>query len=234
VAAAHGDDVLERVTVARLGRDGRVRQGSEETVDVDVLAVGWGFTPQLELPLALGCTTRVDVDGSLVCAVDEQQRSSVPGVFVAGEACGVGGAALAVAEGEIAGAAAAGSSRPPTPRLLRRRASQRGFAAAMQTAHPVPAGWVDRVADDTVVCRCEEVTAGSLRDAAGWLGAEDARSAKLLVRAGMGWCQGRICGYPTSCLIAHWTGRDRGAALPERPVATPVTLGALAAGPEPE
>jgi D-hydroxyproline dehydrogenase subunit alpha len=226
VLAAHGDRAVTAATVARLDRDGGVRQTSARTVEVDLIAVGWGFTPQLELPLALGCATRVDVDGSLVCTVDDDQRSSVDGVWVAGEVCGVGGAALAVAEGEIAGAAAAGAVTPV--RARRRRAAARAFAAAMHRAHPVPVGWTDRVADDTVVCRCEEVTAGALRAAVDDLGVDTARSAKLVVRAGMGWCQGRVCGYATSCLVAAQTGGRPGPPLPERPIALPLTLGTLA------
>ncbi|MGH3424265.1 MAG: FAD-dependent oxidoreductase [Nocardioidaceae bacterium] len=230
VVAAHGTDELEAVTVARVDTGGRTMRGSERRVEVDTLAVGWGFTPQLELPLALGCATLVDADGSLVCAVDERQAASVPGVYVAGEPCGVGGAALAVLEGAVAGAqaASAGGGAPLDRRLVRRRTALRRFAAAMHRAHPVPAGWVDRVEPDTVVCRCEEVTAADLRTAVDDRGARGARDAKLLARPGMGWCQGRICGYPTACLTAAWSGEPY---TPEgtgtRPVASPVPLGRL-------
>jgi NADPH-dependent 2,4-dienoyl-CoA reductase/sulfur reductase-like enzyme len=229
VVEAAGTDALERVTVARVARDGSVLPGTRTTLEADVLAVGWGFTPQLELPLALGCATRTDVDGSLVCVVDDDQRSSVLDVFVAGEACGVGGADLAVVEGEIAGTSAAGA-QVTDRKLLRRRASLRGFAAAMHAAHPVPEGWIDRVHDETVLCRCEEVTVGRVREVL-TLGADDARSAKLLVRPGMGWCQGRVCGYATSCLMSAWTGTPTSpAGVAGRPIASPLRLGTLAAG----
>ena len=235
VVAAHGEAELTAVTVARLDAAGKVRPGSERVVEVDALALGWGFTPQLELPLALGVGTRVDVDGSLVVAVDEEQRTSVAGVFVAGEACGVGGAALAVVEGEIAGAAAARASgragRRPAASLLRRRAGLRAFAEAMHQVYPVPSGWTARAGEDTLVCRCEEVSVGRLRASADD-GARDARSAKLLTRVGMGWCQGRVCGYASACLLAEASGT---AYAPEsvstRPVAAPVRLGALTAEP---
>ncbi|HEX6149778.1 NAD(P)/FAD-dependent oxidoreductase [Nocardioides sp.] len=228
VVAAHGEDAVSWATVGRLDRDGRIRARSERTLPVDLLAVGWGFSPQLELALGLGCATRVDVDGSMVVAVDDDQRSSVAGVWVAGEACGVGGAALAAAEGEIAGADATGGPVPAKAR--RRRASAGVFAVAMHRAHPLPEDWTGRVTDDTLVCRCEEVTAGELRGAVDDLGADSARSAKLLVRTGMGWCQGRVCGFATSCLVAEWTGRRPSPPLPERPIAVPLTLGVLAEG----
>jgi NADPH-dependent 2,4-dienoyl-CoA reductase/sulfur reductase-like enzyme len=235
VVAAHGETELTSVTVARLDASGQVRPGTERVVEVDALAVGWGFTPQLELPLALGVQTRVDVDGSLVVTVDEEQRTSVDGVFVAGEACGVGGAALAVVEGEIAGAAAARTAgraaRRPTASLRRQRAGLRAFAEAMHRVYPVPSGWTARAGEDTVVCRCEEVSVGRLRESADD-GAQDARSAKLLTRVGMGWCQGRVCGYASACLLAEASGTPYApGSVGTRPVAVPVRLGALAGEP---
>lgn len=226
LVAAHGCERLEAVTVARHGRDGAV-SGSERRIECDTLAVGWGFTPQLELPLELGCETRLDADGSLVCAVDDDQGTNVPGVFAAGEICGVGGAVLALVEGTIAGAAAAGEPLHGL-RLMRQRAALRAFATAMHRAHPVPGGWTDRLTDDTVVCRCEEVDAGRLHAFIDG-GATDARAAKLVARSGMGWCQGRICGYPTACLAAAWSGTNyRPELAATRPIAAPVPLGVLA------
>lgn len=237
VVEAHGDNELREVTVAQLDASGAVRPGSERRVAVDVLAVGWGFTPQLELPLALGCATRIDTDGSLVAVVDDEQRTSVEGLYVAGEACGVGGAALAAVEGRIAGAAAArqlGATVASSSRDRRQRAALRSFAAAMHRTYPVPAGWADRVRDDDLVCRCEEVTVGRLREVVDDLGAHDPRSAKLMARVGMGWCQGRVCGYAASCLVARWTGTEPDLEqLATRPVAAPVRLGSLGSEPRP-
>lgn len=235
VVAAHGDDRVEAVTVARLDRDwARV---SERAVECDAVAIGYGFTPQLEIPLQLGCATRMDADGSLVIAVDAAQRTSVPGVYAAGETTGVGGAALSLAEGELAGLAAAEAAAgvPADParvrRLLARRRRLREFAAALHRAYPVRPGWMDRLRDDTLVCRCEEVTRGRLAEAAR-LGATDARSAKLLTRAGMGRCQGRVCGYATAWLAAGAGGRAPGpgdlSGTAGRPIAQPVRLRDLA------
>lgn len=229
VVAAHGEDAVTAVTVARLDRTGHVVPGSERRVDADAVAVGWGFVPRLELLLALGCATRVDVDGSLVVQADEQQQTSVPGVYAAGEACGIGGSALAVVEGELAGLAAAGVQDDRTARLLRHRERLRAFAVAMHRAHPVPPFWMDRLEPGTLVCRCEEVSTQRLRDAVDRFGASDARSAKLLSRVGMGWCQGRFCGYASSCLVSRWTGESYDpSGTAERPLAVPVPLATLA------
>ncbi len=104
VIEAIGDEVVTGVRVARLDAGWRIVPGSEEALECDAVAVGYGFTPQPELALQLGCAHVLDADGSLVATVDDDQASTVAGVFVAGEATGVGGADLAQAEGEIAGA----------------------------------------------------------------------------------------------------------------------------------
>ncbi|MEV5387546.1 FAD-dependent oxidoreductase [Streptomyces sp. NPDC052721] len=229
VVAAHGTDRLEAVTVAALGRDGRLRPGSARRLPCDTLAVGHGMLPHTDLAETLGCT----LSGAAV-RVDAEQRTDVPGVWAAGEATGVGGAALALAEGHIAGRSAAARlhGTAPDPRdwaaAARARTRLRAFATALDAVYAPPAGWADRVPDETVVCRCEEVTAGEVRGAVGSLGAGDLRTVKLLTRAGMGWCQGRMC----APAVAGLTGcpPDPG----RRPFARPVPLGVLAALPEPE
>ncbi|MEU9889798.1 NAD(P)/FAD-dependent oxidoreductase [Sphaerisporangium sp. NPDC051011] len=241
VIGAFGRDRLEGVRVAKMGGDGRVLTGTERVIPCDVLAVGWGFTPQLELHLQLGCATRVDVDSSLVVRVDDDQRTTVEGVWAAGESTGVGGADLAFIEGELAGHAAAASlaaaPRRPVGALRKRRAALRAFAAAMHQVYPVPETLIDGCDDETIVCRCEEVTAGAIRHAVTELGATEPRTVKLLARPGMGWCQGRVCGFATACMTARAGRRPVGEtdlrAFAERPIAAPIPLGLLATPPEP-
>ncbi|SMQ20350.1 Thioredoxin reductase [Streptomyces sp. Ag82_O1-12] len=220
VVRAHGDERLTGVTVAALDADGRVRPGTARHLPCDTLAVGHGMLPHTDLAETLGCR----LDG-LTVAVDTEQRTDVPGVWAAGEATGIGGAALALAEGHIAGCSAAahlqGTAPDPAPAALKARTKLRRSAAALDSACAPPAHWPEHLTDDTVVCRCEEVTAGSVREALD-LGAGDERTVKLLTRAGMGWCQGRMC----SAAIAGLAGR---APTPvKRPFARPVPLGVLA------
>ncbi len=229
VVRALGGERLESVEVARLDRTGGPVPGSVRRVPCDVLAVGWGFTPQLELHLQLRCAVSVGSDGSLVVKVDDEGRTSVPGVWAAGESTGVGGAELAVVEGDIAGRAAAGTPVPSA--LVARRTALRRFADAMHAVHPIPPLLLDRLPDDTLVCRCEEVSAGVVREAVNEWGATNARTVKLLTRSGMGWCQGRVCGYATAGLTARACGRDCDVtdleAFAERPLSVPLPLGTM-------
>jgi NADPH-dependent 2,4-dienoyl-CoA reductase/sulfur reductase-like enzyme len=229
VVEAHGDRAVEAVTVARLDR--AWRPVAEQTVDCDTVAVGFGFTAQLELPVQLSCATRVADDGGLVVAVDVAQRTSVPGVYAAGETTGVGGAQLSLVEGELAGLAVAAQAPARVRRLLAKRRRLRSFAAAMHAVYPVRPDWVTWQRADTLVCRCEEVPYAGLVEAVD-LGATDPRTVKLFSRAGMGWCQGRICGYATAALTAGVTGRQPTAddllRLAGRPIAQPIRLGTLA------
>jgi NADPH-dependent 2,4-dienoyl-CoA reductase/sulfur reductase-like enzyme len=195
VRRAHGDD---RVTAATLDIAGRPR-----TIDCDLIAVGFGLVPSVELPLLLGCGI---ADGRVV--VDELGATTASGIRCAGEATGIGGIDKAIVEGEIAGLAAAG--RDPPAHLLRRRRAALRFAEALAACFPAPRDWAGVLDDDTIVCRCEDVRWRALRDAA------DLRSAKLHTRAGMGACQGRICGSALSILRGFPHGTIRPPVAPAR------------------
>ncbi|HET7899789.1 MAG TPA: FAD-dependent oxidoreductase [Candidatus Nanopelagicales bacterium] len=222
VVEARGTDRVDRVVIAS-------NRGRRREYDVDALLVSHGFTPQLELLVTAGAGTRVDSDGSLVAVVDDQQRTNVPGLFATGEVTGVGGASLAILEGYVAGRAVAGTD--VTPSLHERIAVHRRFARAMHAVHRAPS--IADLPDDELVCRCEEVSAGEVRAACRELGVDDARSAKLMTRAGMGLCQGRMCGRAVTDLVAVASGRAPDEVSAERWAvrlpALPVTMDELAA-----
>lgn len=232
VSRIHGTDRIDAVEISRADNRGAPVPGTAELLeDIDVVGLGWGFVPQAELLLQAGAASRLDVDGSLVGVVDEQQASSVPGLFLAGEITGVTGANGAVGEGRIAGRAAAGRVSGRAADSSRKDASARSrhrlFASAMHRAHPAPAGWADSLDEETVVCRCEEVTLAEITAAREELGAQDPRSLKGVTRAGMGMCQGRICAAAMTCFGADPLEAARVTA--KRPFALPLTLGALEA-----
>jgi len=206
VAEARGRGTLEAVVLT----DG------ERVVEVpcDLAAVGYGLVPNLDLPVLLGCETR---RGAAVVTGD--QASSVPGIFCAGETCGVAGVEVAMAEGEIAGAAAAQAWRAGDTnfrRLVRVRDAGRRLALAMDRAFALRPELRGAASGDAIVCRCEDASFPAVARCAG------AREAKLATRAGMGPCQGRVCG-PALEFLFGWDSDT------VRPPMQPATLGALAA-----
>lgn len=224
-----GTSRVEGAVIEELDGEGRTIPGTAETVDCDLVALGWGFTPIIDLAQMLGARTTVDLDGSLVVAADEDGATSVPDLYVAGEVSGVGGSAKAVTEGRIVGTAAARGV--VVKRDEKKVARLRRFASSMHRAHPTPDHWQDGLHTDTTVCRCEEVTYGQLATAMNELGGTDPRSAKSFTRAGMGWCQGRECGFAVTCLTRTGAAEDFDQATlragNKRPMAAPIRLGDL-------
>ncbi|MFM7463679.1 MAG: (2Fe-2S)-binding protein, partial [Actinomycetota bacterium] len=108
---------------------------------------------------------------------------------------------------------------------------QRLFARGLTKIYPVSHRWVESLDDAEIVCRCEEVTAGEIRESAHQLGADSARTAKLFTRAGMGLCQGRICQRNVKEIIDFVRSDVKSASDPNRetvrPIGGVVTLGGL-------
>ena len=189
VTDLHGDD---RVCSAHIAG-----KRSERTLDVDVVALNLGFQPEVGLARALGIPHRfVDVGlGHLATETDEHGRTLVASVFAVGDGAVLGGARVAMARGRLAGLAAArdlGLTAPdePATRIALHRAQ--AFQGALWRMFVPPRPRVGALPDDTIVCRCEEVTAGRLRvELAG--GLTSLPVLKKATRAGMGRCQGRFC-----------------------------------------
>jgi NADPH-dependent 2,4-dienoyl-CoA reductase/sulfur reductase-like enzyme len=152
------------------------------TEECDLLACGFGLTPNVELPNLLGCLLN---NGCVL--VNDVQATSLANVFCAGETAGIGGADCALTEGLIAGYAA-GGQRDRAAALFKQRASWNAFRAAMAKAFALRPELKNLATDDTLVCRCEDVPLGRVKQFNGW------RDAKLQTRCGMGPCQGRVCG----------------------------------------
>jgi NADPH-dependent 2,4-dienoyl-CoA reductase/sulfur reductase-like enzyme len=201
VVRAEGSGRVERVTVATGAR--------EWTVDCDLLACGFHLVPNVELPQLLGCRLE---EGFV--RVDAEQRSSRNDVFCVGELTGVGGLNKALLEGEAAGYAAA--ERPErAAKLAPALARQRRFAREMTTAFALQPELRSLPKAETHVCRCEDVPLKAMQSRADW------RDAKLHTRAGMGACQGRVCGSAAEFLFG-WEKHDA------RPPVFPATVAAMA------
>jgi thioredoxin reductase len=180
VVSAAGESSVESVTLT----NGRSRR----SVACDVLCVAFGLAPNTELARLLGCSVS---RGAVV--VDARQATSVPGVYCAGEPTGIGGVDLSLVEGEIAGTVAAGGT--PSAALVADRDRLRRYAGRLEDSFALR-DEVRRLAEpETIVCRCEDVRFRELDPS--W----SARQAKLYTRAGMGACQGRICGAALECVM---------------------------------
>lgn len=237
VSAVEGQGEVETATLTKVDAQGLIKSETAKTVDVDLVAFGWGFTPSMELIQAVGAETFIDTDESLVAVTDDMQRSTIPRVYIAGEATGVGGAVMAVAEGELAALAVAADTKKSVEsrritKLQNVIGRSKAFATAMHRAHPIPDRWENWLTDDTIVCRCEEVTYDQVRHTRDDLHANQGRSAKLLSRPGMGWCQGRICGFACARIAATSDGHELSktdlAPLSKRTLTAPISLSDLA------
>lgn len=264
VIACHGEGRVRRATVARLDGQwrpvpgsrrggqwwpvpGRQRGGQWWPVPgprrellVDAVHVSYGFSPALELARLLGCADTPHPARPVAAVThDEDQATSVAGVFAAGEVTGTGGAQVAELEGYLAGASAArylGRLDPAahtarTAAVRARLGRARRFAEFLDAAYPLRPGWLGWPEPDTVVCRCEDVPWANIGRAVA-AGARDVRAVKGVTRCGMGYCQGRICGPVLQCAVAAAAGRPLAEVgdLQGRPIITPVPLEVIADG----
>lgn len=196
-----------------------------------------GVVPQTHLTRSMGLAHDYDAaQQAWRPRLDAWGQSSLDHVFVAGDGGGIGGADVARAQGTLAAlailhragrldAADRDARARPWRRALSRALSVRPF---LDAAYPVPPAFL-APPDDTVVCRCEEVTARAIREAAQG-GAHGLRLIRTALRTGMGPCQGRMCEATVAGLIAQTTGRtpaDLGPGRVRTPV-KPVTLAEIA------
>ncbi len=211
--------------------------GSEEVIACDAAGLGWHLRAESQLADLAGCSFAFDEEHrQWLPRVDADGRSDVAGVYLAGD-----GARLLGADGaEIAGRLAAlavlqdlGLPAPPGTNagaLHRRRRAMDRFRRGLTKAFPWPADLLAGLPDDTLVCRCEAITAGTLRHGATGLDAPEVNRAKAFTRVGMGRCQGRFCGLAGAEIVAaargiplEQSGRLRGAA-PVKPLPIAATL----------
>ncbi len=174
VRRAEGDEKLQQVTLAN--------RNGERSYPCDMLACAYGLVPNVELPVLFGC----ELNAGFV-RTGATMETSVPGVYCIGEPVAIGGSDAAIVQGLIAGAAASGDSAGASRHQFSRRRWQR-FSARLEQAFRLRQEMRHDVGDDTPVCRCEDVTLRKLKNHDSW------RDAKLQTRAGMGPCQGRVCG----------------------------------------
>ena len=229
---AEGEQHLTGVTYSVAGSSEPMR------IDADNLLLHQGVVPNVNLAMSVGIEHRWDpVQTCWTPVVDTAGATSIPGIFIAGDGAGVAGGEAAAARGaltaaHIVRALTSGTTIPDEQAAvtaLERYGRGRGFLDHFYrpaASFRIPTG-------DTIVCRCEEVTAQQIVDTVA-LGCPGPNQMKSFLRCGMGPCQGRLCGLTVTEMIAQ----ARGVSPAEvgyyriRPPVKPITVAELAALPK--
>ncbi|WP_231125804.1 FAD/NAD(P)-dependent oxidoreductase [Roseovarius gahaiensis] len=225
-----GDTRAEAVTFRNRGRTHRIA--------CDTVLLHHGVVPNTQAARSIEVPHLWDNAQHCFSPVTDQWGATpVEGVFIAGDSAGIGGATVAERAGRISALKALEELGQISPQarddlatsLLRQKAKENAVRPFLDTAYP-PCAQALSPADSTLVCRCEEVRAGDIRQYAK-LGCLGPNQAKAFGRAGMGPCQGRYCGLSVTAILAQENslGPDDTGYLRIRPPIKPVTLGELAA-----
>jgi NADPH-dependent 2,4-dienoyl-CoA reductase/sulfur reductase-like enzyme len=242
IIEAQADGGKIEVVVSRVDPAGRVVPGSETAHKTGCLAIGFGFTANVELAQLAGCGLAFNSGlGGWVVKVNEDLETSVDGIYAAGEVSAVGGAAKSLTEGRLAGLSIlrrmgllqGGQMGREVTALKKRRRGQMAFARYFNAqCTPAPeymAEWIRSLPDEVLVCRCEDVILGDIRRAVAE-GFNSPAAVKKATRCGMGICQGSTCKAILLDVLAALTGKPLAQIpLPSvRMPIKPVYLGTLA------
>ncbi|NYT78568.1 FAD-dependent oxidoreductase [Alcaligenaceae bacterium] len=209
-----GVQQLEVLGVERVEGITWTQQGQSAVHELACDGVGFGYALRSETQLAdlLGCRFSFnEPDRAWLPERDAYGRASKEGVYLAGDGASIGGADAAELGGELAAYALLqdlgfDTSTARTQQLLSQRAATSKVRRALDHAFPFPEDWAAQADDDTVICRCEEIRVGQLREAIRFYGVSEINRLKAVCRVGMGRCQGRVCGVAAIEVLAHETG----------------------------
>ncbi|MBZ6076788.1 NAD(P)/FAD-dependent oxidoreductase [Microvirga sp. WGZ8] len=204
--SAEGEGALKEVVWRANGR--------EQRVPADILLLHQGIVPNINFSNALGCEHEWD-ERQLAFRprVDKWYRTSVPGIAITGDGAGIQGAEAAALQGALAGLGCAvrlglidieSGERRAAPLRSQLRKASRGRAFLEVLYRPAESFRIPQN-PNTIVCRCEEISAGQIRSSVD-AGAIGPNQMKVFLRTGMGPCQGRLCGLTVTELIANERG----------------------------
>jgi NADPH-dependent 2,4-dienoyl-CoA reductase/sulfur reductase-like enzyme len=221
--AARGIRIERGVTLVRATGDKAVQamtyrdSDQELTIPCDAVGFGYGLRSETQLADLAGCRFRFDpINRAWLPERDAAGRTSVPGVYLAGDGAGIAGAdaaelagrraALAMLE-DLGNPAGNANVQAQATKLDRQLANIAEFRIGLEQAFSPPADCASHWPDDMTVCRCEEIDAGALRRCIRAGEASEINRLKALTRVGMGRCQGRMCGAAAAELLSAETGK---------------------------
>ncbi|WP_455929838.1 FAD-dependent oxidoreductase [Pseudomonas fluorescens] len=211
---AHGVRVYQGATLEQIDGEQRVRgiRWGKQVLECDAVAFAHALRSETQLADLLGCEFAWNsLNRAWLPQRDSAGRSSVSGVYLAGDGAGIMGADAAQMAGERAALAVLKDSGiaidPLRPALLEQQlAGIQRFRHGLETAFPFPEQWAAQAPDALILCRCEEVSVGDVRavvDEGHW----EINRVKAHCRVGMGRCQGRMCGLAAAEVVAERSGR---------------------------
>jgi thioredoxin reductase/bacterioferritin-associated ferredoxin len=228
---AEGDELLQHVCFRHFGK--------QKTIESELLMTHFGVIPHIWLTQAAGC--RHQWDDSQQCwrpEHDEWGNTDIAGIIVAGDGAGINGARSAEHAGRLAGLEtlfvlgiinqAERDKQAVNDRKWMK--DERHIRPFLEAYFQIPKSLLATTGNDTIVCRCEEITAGQIREAVE-NGHDNSNQVKFFTRCGMGSCQGRQCSNAVAHIVAEASGKsvDEMGHFRGRPPVAPLTLGQLAA-----
>ncbi|MCG7393827.1 NAD(P)/FAD-dependent oxidoreductase [Microvirga sp. ACRRW] len=187
-----------------------IADGQEHRMTADLLLLHQGVVPNINFSNAIGCKHAWDeMQLAFRPWIDDWYETSVAGIAIAGDGAGIRGADAAALQGSLAGLGCAGRlgligsddrdrHAAPLKAQLAEVTRGRNF---LDTLYQPSRSFRIPQNPDTIVCRCEEVSAGKVRESVR-AGAIGPNQMKVFLRSGMGPCQGRFCGLTVTELIA--------------------------------
>ncbi len=237
IIEAIGENEISHVKVAPFDRQWHPIESRAMTIKTDCLGVEYGFVSRSELTQLLECEHKYMLQsGGLVPVVDEWQRTSKSGIYVAGDSVGVYGSEAAEEEGKIAALGclldcekisldevnkASNKSRKKISKYI-------AFRQAFEKFSELRPGLLNMPKADTTICRCENIKLEDISTAIDQ-GVIDMITLKMVTRIGMGDCQGKMCGSFCHEYLKNKTGRtseEIGSLKPRFPLA-PLPFSAL-------
>lgn len=210
---AHGIPVHQGVSLTGINGQQRVQSltwrnaKGDQPLACDAVAFAHGLRSETQLADLLGCEFAWNpLNRAWLPQRDSAGRSSVAEVYLAGDGAGIMGADAAEMAGERAALALLediGYLIPPQRGVQLELALGRidSFRQGLERAFVFPEHWAADTPNDVMICRCEEVRAGDIRQVVRE-GHWEINRVKAHCRVGMGRCQGRMCGAAAAEIIA--------------------------------
>jgi NADPH-dependent 2,4-dienoyl-CoA reductase/sulfur reductase-like enzyme len=185
-------------------------------IETDLLLVHDGVIPNSHLAVAAGCKHQWhSIQHYWWPILDDQGLSTQPCISIVGDSASIAGADAAASSGRVIGWNVAshlgfvGRNRVHQETIRDEQALKRiSVLRRFLDSHYRPlASFRTPLDDNTIFCRCEQVSVGQIREVAA-LGCMGPNQGKAFTRCGMGPCMGRQCGNTVSQLFAKFLDRE--------------------------